>query len=361
MQMKRFLKNNLIIIGLCLGFISCSSEQKYVETENLQGELMVTDSLNAGANPSILADSVWLLSSFSNKFNTNVSVQKGDSLKTKTLAFMRGAGHGEYDKTAFAVSSDKSLYVLNCSSNGNKIYSLSRVAQAKWLNGNYKIDESYDLTKLPALRYIPGNYIMLSDSTFLICGAPYSQIEHIFTVVNFKKSTLTPLNYWPKDKNQKGGLAKHSVYTDNASIFRNKDKFLYLCGWERYAFLFKIDEGNVEVEKELYSEKLDYKEIADGNYAPTKISGKSLRMDANQKAIYFFLIEKNKEGQEPKNYMESQFGNEVEVYDWDGKLLRHIILDKVGYNIKVSDDNKCLYLFTMNTKSNAHEIWQYQL
>ena len=142
MQMKRFLKNNLIIIGLCLGFISCSSEQKYVETENLQGELMVTDSLNAGANPSILADSVWLLSSFSNKFNTNVSVQKGDSLKTKTLAFMRGAGHGEYDKTAFAVSSDKSLYVLNCSSNGNKIYSLSRVAQAKWLNGNYKIDES---------------------------------------------------------------------------------------------------------------------------------------------------------------------------------------------------------------------------
>lgn len=69
-----------------------------METENLQGELMVTDSLNAGANPSILADSVWLLSSFSNKFNTNVSVQKGDSLKTKTLAFMRGAGHGEYDK-----------------------------------------------------------------------------------------------------------------------------------------------------------------------------------------------------------------------------------------------------------------------
>lgn len=84
-------------------------------------------------------------------------------------------------------------------------------------------------------------------------------------------------------------------------------------------------------------------------------------MDANQKAIYVFLIEKNKEGQEPKNYMESQFGNGVEVYDWDGKLLRHIILDKVGYNIKVSDDNKCLYLFTMNTKSNAHEIWQYQL
>lgn len=65
-----------------------------------------------------------------------------------------------------------------------------------------------------------------------------------------------------------------------------------MCGWERYAFLFKIDEGNVEVEKELYSEKLDYKEIADGNYAPTKISGKSLRMDANQKAIYVFLIEK---------------------------------------------------------------------
>ncbi len=142
--MKRFLKNNLIIIGLCLGFISCSSEQKYVETENLHGELMVTDSLNAGANPSILADSVWLLRSFSNKFNTNVSVQKGDSLKTKTLAFMRGAGHGEYDKTAFAVSSDKSLYVLNCSSNGNKIYSLSRVAQAKWLNGNYKIDARFN-------------------------------------------------------------------------------------------------------------------------------------------------------------------------------------------------------------------------
>lgn len=56
-----------------------------METENLQGELMVTDSLNAGANPSILADSVWLLSSFSNKFNTNVLFRKETHLRPKPL------------------------------------------------------------------------------------------------------------------------------------------------------------------------------------------------------------------------------------------------------------------------------------
>lgn len=360
--MKKEFLNILFGIGMCLGVISCSSEQKQIlETESLQGKLMTTDSLNTGALPSVQMDSIWFFNSFSNKFNSNVSILKGKSFKTKSLIFARGDGHGEFDQTTLAISTDKSLYVLNSSSSGNKIYSLSRILPEKWQKGIYGEDEQYELTRLPALRYISDNYVMLSDSTFMICGAPYNQIEHIFTVINYKKSTLKTLNFWPKDETKVEGLAKHSVYTDNAKIFKAKDKFLYLCGWERYAFIFKIDGDNVEVEKELYTDKLNYKEVADGNYSPIKISGKSLRMDANQKAIYALLIEKNITGKVPKNYMESQYGNEVEVYDWEGNPIRHIILDKVGFKIKISDDNKKLYLFTTNPQSKAEEIWQYQL
>ena len=73
------------------------------------------------------------------------------------------------------------------------------------------------------------------------------------------------------------------------------------------------------------------------------------------------MIEKDKNGENPQTYMQSQYGNKIWVYDWEGNALRQITLDKVGFRIKVSEDNKHLYLFTNNSKTNIDEIWQYHL
>lgn len=59
--------------------------------------------------------------------------------------------------------------------------------------------------------------------------------------------------------------------------------------------------------------------------------------------------------------MESQYGNEIQVYDWDGNPIRRIALNKVGSSIKISADKKNLYLFSENPKTKADEIWMYNL
>lgn len=117
----------------------------------------------------------------------------------------------------------------------------------------------------------------------------------------------------------------------------------------------------MEVKSELFSVKPEYKGAPDGNYELLKNSGKRLAIDVDEDAIYVLMIEKNLYGKTPKNYMESQYGNEVQVYDWDGNPIRRIALDKVGSSIKISADKKKLYLFSENPKTKVDEIWMYNL
>ena len=360
--MNRIVRNTIWALFVLLGQSSCSlNEKSILEVENLQGCLISMDAQAEGTNLHIITDNIWFLNSFSNKYNYEVAKQVADSIQVIRHSFYRGAGHGEYDNAVLALSSDKSLYVLNCSSNGNKIYSLARIKSEKYTKGIYVPDDFYDLSGLPALRYVVKNFVVQSDSSIIICGAPYKHIDHIFSVINFKKSTLRTLNYWPEDKHHGDNLAKHSVYADNSCLFHTGNSYMYLCGWERFAFIFTIDKNNVEVEKELFNDKLDYKEIADGNYAPLKISKQMLKMSATSHRIYALMIEKNINGEEPKSYMDSQYGNEIQIYDWEGNLTRHIVLDKVGCNLKVTDDDKYLYLLSQDPKTRQNKIWKYTL
>lgn len=360
--MKYIIK--ILLIAISVFFLSsCLNNPKSIsdlEVEKLKGMLVCNDSLNSGLYPYTKVDSLWFFKLYSNKVNCNVSLDKGDSVQTVGLVFSRGAGPGEYDEISLAYSSQKDMYVLNYSSEGNKLLSLTKFLQKKYVAGDFKTGEKYNLINLPAIRFGSDNFIILSDSTFLVSGAPYNQIGHIFSIINYKKCTLKTLDFWPTDGHRGDSLAKHSVYTDNCKIFKSKNKLLYLCGWERYAFIFEIDGNKVNIKKELFSKKLEYKEIADGNYQPLKIN-ESLGMDTNEEAIYALMIEKNIEGKKTKNYMESQFGNEIQVYDWNGNLKRRIMLDKVGRCIKVSNDNKILYLFTENPKTKKEQIWKYEL
>ena len=362
--MKVFVNISLLIVSMfILG--ACSLEQKKIEdlqVENLAGSLLQVDSFSIGARPRLQMDRIWLLKSTSNNVNATVCIQRGDSLITKCQAFYRGNGRGEFDNIAFSKGQNKSLYVLNYPSTGNKLLSLTVIPEKKYAAFDFKGNEVYDLRNIPSVRFLNDSFSVLSDSTMLIAGAPYNQIGHIFTVVNFKKETWRTLDFWPSDTHDKiDSLAKHSVYTDNCKIFNSGNKFLYQCGWERYAFIFTISGNKIVIENELFSTKLDYKEIADGNYVPLKNSGKTLKMATNDNAIYSLMIEKNAQGGKPNNYMESHYGNEIQVYQWDGTPLRRILLDKVGWNIMVSADNKKMYLFSINPQTNADEIWEYNL
>lgn len=345
-------------------FSSCSDVSKTMEElplEPLEGKLIMPDKDCLNSYPRFITKNFWLSKVYNKNVNCCICIQKGDSLLKKCDAFFKGRSRDEFDAVSVALTPNRDLGVLNCSSNGNQLLSFSIVAKEDYLKWDFAKCNRFSLTKLPSLRYVSNSFQVLDDSDILIPGAPYAQIGHIFSVIDYKKNAIKVLDFWPKDNFIGDSLSKHSVYTDNSMIFESKNKFLYLCGWERYAFIFSIDKNKVNVESELFSVLPKYKEAPYGNYELLENSGKRLGADANDDAICFLMVEKNLYGKKPKNYMESQYGNEVQVYDWNGNPIRRLLLDKVGSSIKLSVDKKKLYLFTENPQTKNEEIWEYDL
>lgn len=348
----------IVMLASCSNVAKKSIEDLTVE--NIQGTLLHPDDKCIGAYPRLITQDFWLSQVYRDDVNCCICVQDGDSLLAKRNVFNKGKGRGEYDEVSFALSSDGALGVLNYA-NGNQLLSFSSFPKSDLNRLDFSKGQRFDLTKLPSIRFATNSFQVLSDSTILLPGAPFSQAGHLFSIIDFKNLKAETLDFWPQDKFAGDSLSKHSVYTDNSRIFKSKDRFLYLCGWERYAFIFSIDKNKVEVKNELFSVKPEYKEAPDGNYELLKNSGKRLAIDVDEDAIYVLMIEKNLYGKTPKNYMESQYGNEIQVYDWDGNPIRRIALDKVGSSIKISADKKNLYLFSENPKTKADEIWMYNL
>jgi hypothetical protein len=79
-------------------------------------------------------------------------------------------------------------------------------------------------------------------------------------------------------------------------------------------------------------------------------------VEANNENIYTLLLDNKVIG----NALISG-GNTVEVFDWDGNLVRILNLDKKGIFVKVNKDNNKLYLFSINSETGEQNITLYNL
>ena len=204
--------------------------------------------------------------------------------------------------------------------------------------------ERYDLSKLPF--WLCGDqFVILSDSTILTIGTPKDDIRHIFSVVNFKNQTFTPLDYWPNDSTPEVlDEEKLIVYTQGSGINGNgKDRFLYWDDSGKFAFIFTIDGTKTNILNSIYSDPLPIPGIA-------KIpSLERIHCCADNERIYLLYKHSNRKGEIMEEYDRKEpvpWGNTVEVYNWDG-VKQHIIhLDKFGQEIMLSQDGKTLYLYS---------------
>lgn len=220
----------------------------------------------------------------------------------------------------------------------------------------------YDLPEMPPLRFVTDNFVNINDSVILITGSTYEEPSHIFSIIDLKSGDIQCLKFWPQDGYKGHPLPKQSVYTDNARLFNSRDRYLYVCGEERYSFIFMIRDRNIIVKKDLFYDLPEYEEASDGlNYNLKSRSIFRLQCDTNNENIYILLIEKNSAGDTAVNWTKSDSGNEVRVYDWEGNLQSVLKLDKVGSYIKVSDNNKILFLFSENPKNGDNEVYSYYI
>lgn len=351
---------NRINLLLCVIAFFCSSCQHDPnDVIELQGKRVEMDDAYLGSSPILLDGNLLISQSNAATSNCVISLLENGSIKISQSLFTVGNGNNEFHNTAIAKGLDSKLYVLDYPNTGNQLFSVTQITNTNSISSikDKKAWKKYPLINLPSFRCVFNTFVLLSDSTILVPGSTYSEIGHILSVINYKRQTVTPLNYWPEDGVKGDSLAKHSIYTDNCRIYGNDNKeFLYTCGEERFAFIFTIEGNNIKVKKELYSVYPDYKCMEDGNYMINARSGNSLITEVNNENIYAFLIKDTL-----KNNYVSRSGNMIEVYDWNGKLEKTIKLDKVGDIIKVSEDNDILYLFTNSPESGETEIWMYDI
>lgn len=328
-----------LILSLC---VACQDNANKVVA--LSGNLELQDTAYTGMWPVLLHDGILFSRSGSPAYGFVANNLNNNQLGKPQELFRIGNGHNEFHNLAIAEGKNSSIALIDWAGFGNKLLSLTMIEDAKDISSmsNTETWKIFPLDKIPNYRCVMESFVQVSDSEILIPGSTYEDIAHIMSIIDFKKQLLTPLDYWPNDGVKGNELAKHSVYTDNCRILgNNENRYLYKCGEERFAFIFSIENKKINIIKELYSVYPKYK-CEDINYS-IKRSGKSMYADANNKCIYNLLLDNKVVG----NSLIST-GNVIEVFDWDGNLLKTINLDKNGYGIKVNKANSHLYLFSIN-------------
>lgn len=343
---------SIMIVLLC---IAC--QDKVNEVVELKGEPVLQDTAYTGLWPVMFHDDIMFSRTGSRDYGFVVNNLNNKQLGKPQELFRIGNGHNEFHKLAIAEGKNSSIELIDCAGFGNKLLSLTLMENANNIESmkDSKTWRKYPLDNIPAYRCVFESFVPVSDSEVLIPGSTYEDLTHIMSIVDFKNQTVTPLDYWPDDGIKGDDLAKHSVYTDNCRISRNNEnRYLYMCGEERFAFIFTIENKKMKKIKELYSVFPNYK-CEDGNYS-LKRSGKSMYVEANNENIYTLLLDNKVVG----NALISG-GHTVEMFDWDGNLVRTLNLDKKGIFVKVNKDNNKLYLFSINSETGEQNITLYNL
>lgn len=335
---NRYLFLSLIIITQ---LFACSDKNSVVNEVSLEGQLVKIDSANVGIWPAwMFGDNIYARDNESNLFSgklTKTEWQKAEKV------FVRGNGHNEFGFVTLSQDQNGALYVLNRPWSGPKLLSLTKISntdsiaavkdQTKW--------EKYDFAQLPPFMQGGDKFVVVSDSTILVLGAPTKDMAHVFSVVNFKNQTVTPLDYWPndgaKDPNKEEKLLG---YTYGSGIIGNgKGRYLYWNAWGMLAFIFTIDNTKTNILSHLYCEPIPHDGIP---------STERVYCCSDNDKIYLLYKNSNSKGEKMETFDQKDpfpFGNRVEVYDWDGVKQQVIHLDKYGKSIMLSEDSRILYLY----------------
>lgn len=340
-------KNLIVLLIGMASFLSCSDRSGAEFEVSLEGQLVKTD-VNKGKWPKwMFGDDIYAL-------DHDWSLWCGKLTKTEwqkaEKVLVHGHGQNEFGDMVISQDDNGALYIMDHPFEENMgSLSLTSLTIIKYTDNIAAIKdpknwEKYDLSKMPFLL-CGDKIVVLSDSTILTVGTPENDIYHIFSVLNFKNQTVTPLDYWPNDSTPKAlDDEKLMVYTNGSGIKGNgKDRILYWDDSGKLAFIFTIDGPKTNILSHIYSDRLPIPGIA------KTPSLERIYCCADNERIYLLYKNLTSKGEKMEQYdMKDPFpmGNIVEVYDWDGVKQKIIHLDKYGDEIMLSKDGKTLYLYS---------------
>lgn len=352
-----------------LTIVSCSLEQNVeVDVENLSGNSIKTDSTYSSNFPYFINNNLLVSYPISKQKGCGISKISNKGITDSKYLLDIGNGHNEFQGLILGKGVNGSLLAVGCPASHNKLLSVTSIPACKdademndtksWVRYSLSdIKDSYAITTR--------NVVAISDSTLLIPLQYYAENKSrsVFSILNYKSQSITPLDYWPSDGSDANDFVKTSMYVNGSFIYSNGNgRYLYICDEGYFAFIFTIDGNHVNVIKELYSEYPQYVNAEDGiNYHIKDRLPKRLIGDVNSSNLYFLHRNKDLDGSVAKDFFTAKVGDTIDVFDWDGTLQRTLHLDKTGNTIVVSEDNDQLYLFDILSNEDGHVISSYSI
>lgn len=352
-----------------LAIVSCSLGQvNDVDVENLSSNSLITDSTYSCYYPYFINNNFLISYPVTKQKGCCISKISNEGITDSKYLLDIGKGHNEFQSIVLGKGENGGLLVVERPSSLNKLLSVTSIPANKNADemSNVESWKKYNLSNIKSSFGITTrNVVAITDSTLLIAVQPYGEdkTKSIFSILDYKNQTITPLDYWPSDGTTANDFVKTSMYVNNSFVFSNgKDRYLYLCNEGYFAFIFTIEGNHVNVIKELYSEYPQYVNAEDGlNFHFKDRLPKRLIGDVNNSNIYFLHRNKKTDGTPAKDFFEAQVGDDIDVFDWDGTLQKKFHLDKNGNQIIVSEDNEHLYLFDYLSNEDGHVISSYNL
>ena len=196
------MKKTIITMMLALVTMAGCIDKSGAEFEvSLEGQLVRTD-VNKGKWPKwMFGDEIC---SWDRDRNLYLSKLTRTEWQKAEKVLVHGHGQNEFGDMVLSQDNDGVLYVLDHPFEGEKekmtLASLTKIKHTDNISSikDPKNWEKYDLTKMPFLL-CGDRFVVLSDSTILTVGTPEDDIRHVFSIVNYKDQTFTPLDYWPND------------------------------------------------------------------------------------------------------------------------------------------------------------------
>lgn len=334
MEIRNLFLSLIVVILL----FSCSDKNAVVNEVSLNGQIVKIDSVDNSKWPIyLLGDKLYAMDKYD--FFVGQLTKKEWMRTDRVLA--SGHGHNEFEYMALSQDDSKTLYVLNRPFKGDKLLSLTKILNTDSIAAIKDVNkwEKYDFGQMSPFLQIGNSFVVLSDSTILVTGAPANDMSHVLSIINFNNQAVTPLDYWPDDGSPENHVKEKMLrYTYNSGLIGNgRDRFLYWNGWGMLAFIFTIDGTKTNILSHLYSNPFPNKD---------KPTTERVYCCSDSNRIYLLLKDSNSKGDRLEKYDSPFiFGNTVEVYDWDGVKQQIIHLDKYGQKIQLSEDSQTLYLF----------------
>lgn len=268
-----------------------------------------------------------------------------------------GRGPFEFDLVSSNIQDD-TLYLVNMQNIGGSVTDIYSIPLSPYDSiGNIKRWKRTELD-WTEMRFYFGSFVWLDNGRLLMLSGEQDE-DNFLTIVDTVSKKKIPLGYTLRDGMKVDALTKKFVYMQNVNLLRNGDKVVFTLGVGHYAEILTLD-GNKITDRNLIYSELPECEVRGDQFGFAHKEGTPMGIDACSTSQYIYFQKKyyRKEGE---NGYPWYCEDEVEVYDWDGKFIRKYRTDVPFYTMIVSDDDREMYVMTVDRDTKDNIMMKYEL